>query len=151
MGTSLEIALWWMAQDSIAVKSTLAQVMAWCRQVTSNYLSHADQDLYHQMTSLGHKKLMCAKSAWMMTFSHWGPIMRTKFSWETMVMCSDSQVHFVISWGCNPLNTLRLKQNGWHFGDNIFKCIFMNDTRSVLFHISLQFVQGPIDDKSALV
>ena len=27
----------------------------------------------------------------------------------------------------NPDNTLRLKQNGHHFADNIFKCIFLNE------------------------
>ena len=26
----------------------------------------------------------------------------------------------------DPVNTLRLKQNGRHFADNIFKCIFLN-------------------------
>ena len=41
-GISYEIALWWMPQDLTddnLDKSTLVQVMAWCRQATSHYLS----------------------------------------------------------------------------------------------------------------
>ena len=34
-----KIALRWMSQDRIDDKSTLVQVMAWCRQATSHYLS----------------------------------------------------------------------------------------------------------------
>ena len=36
---SFEIALRWMPQDFTDDKSTLAQVLAWCRQATSHYLS----------------------------------------------------------------------------------------------------------------
>ena len=43
-------------------------------------------------------------------------------------------------------------ENGRHFADNIFKCIFMKDMFNVLIQISLKFVPlGPIDNKSALV
>ena len=38
-GISYEIALRWMPQDFTDDKSTLVQVMAWCRQATSHYLS----------------------------------------------------------------------------------------------------------------
>ena len=38
-GISYEIALRWMSQDLTDDKSTLIQVMAWCRQATSHYLS----------------------------------------------------------------------------------------------------------------
>ena len=38
-GISYEIALRWMPQDLADDKSTLVQVMAWCRQATSHYLS----------------------------------------------------------------------------------------------------------------
>ena len=39
MRTSCEIALWWMPQNTFDGKSTLVQIMAWCRQATSHYLS----------------------------------------------------------------------------------------------------------------
>ena len=38
------------------------------------------------------------------------------------------------------LNTLRLRQNGQHFPDNIFKCIFFNENIWILIKISLKFV-----------
>ena len=38
-GISYEIALRWMPLDLTDDKSTLIQVMAWCRQATSHYLS----------------------------------------------------------------------------------------------------------------
>ena len=38
-GISYEIALRWMPQDLTDDKSTLVQLMAWCRQATSHYLS----------------------------------------------------------------------------------------------------------------
>ena len=38
-GSSCEIALIWMSLDTTNDQSTLVQVMAWCRQATSHYLS----------------------------------------------------------------------------------------------------------------
>ena len=38
-GISCEIALIWMSSDFTDDQSTLVQVMAWCRQATSHYLS----------------------------------------------------------------------------------------------------------------
>ena len=38
-GISCELALRWMSLDLTDDKSTLVQVMAWCRQATSHYLS----------------------------------------------------------------------------------------------------------------
>ena len=38
-GISCKIVLWWMPLDLSDNKSTLVQVMAWCRQATSHYLS----------------------------------------------------------------------------------------------------------------
>ena len=43
-------------------------------------------------------------------------------------------------------------QNGRHFADNIFRCIFVSEKFSILMTISLQFVpKGPIDNNRALV
>ena len=50
------------------------------------------------------------------------------------------------------LNTLRPRQNGHHFPDNIFKCIFLNENVWISIKISLNFVpKGPINNISALV
>ena len=50
------------------------------------------------------------------------------------------------------LNTLRLRQNGRHFPDAIFKCIFLNENIWILIEISLKFVpKGQINNIPALV
>ena len=38
------------------------------------------------------------------------------------------------------INTLRPRQNGRHFPDDVFKCIFLNENVLVLIKISLKFV-----------
>ena len=53
---------------------------------------------------------------------------------------------------CTYLNTLRPRQNGHRFPDNIFKCIFLNENVWILIKISLKFVpKGPINDIPSLV
>ena len=43
-------------------------------------------------------------------------------------------------------------QNGRHFADGIFICIFLNDKFYILIKISLNFVSdGPVDNNQALV
>ena len=49
-------------------------------------------------------------------------------------------------------NTLRPRQNGRHFADDIFKCIFVNENLWIPIKISLKFVpKGPINNIPALV
>ena len=43
---SCEIALIWISLDFTDDQSTLVQVMAWCRQATSHYLSQCWQQIY---------------------------------------------------------------------------------------------------------
>ena len=50
------------------------------------------------------------------------------------------------------LNTLRPRQNGRCFADDIFKCIFLNENVWIPIEISLKFVpKGPINYTPALV
>ena len=50
------------------------------------------------------------------------------------------------------LNTLMPRQNGRHFADDIFKCIFLNENVWISIKISLKFVpKGPINNIPALV
>ena len=50
------------------------------------------------------------------------------------------------------INTLRPRQNGRHFPDDIFKCIFLNENVKISIKISLKFVpKGPINNIPALV
>ena len=54
--------------------------------------------------------------------------------------------------GASFINTLRPRQDGRHFSDNIFKCIFLNENVLILIKISLKFVpKGPINNMPALV
>ena len=50
------------------------------------------------------------------------------------------------------VDTLRTRQNGRNFPEDIFKCIFLNENVSILIKISLKFVpKGPINNIPALV
>ena len=76
---------------------------------------------------------------------------------------SDSKVHGANMgsiWGrqdpagshVGPINTLRPKQNGRNFADDILKCIFLNENVWIPNKISLKFVpKGPINNNPALV
>ena len=56
----------------------------------------------------------------------------------------------VMSW--THFNTLRLRKNGHHFPDDIFRCIFFNENISNWIKMSLKFVpKGPINNIQALV
>ena len=59
-------------------------------------------------------------------------------------------------WCQSPLtdrvNTLGPRQNGRHFADDIFKCIFLNENVWISIKISLKFIpKGPINNIPALV
>ena len=59
-----------------------------------------------------------------------------------------TSTHILIS--C--LNTLRPRQNGRHFPDDISKCIFLNENMWIFIEISLKFVpKGLINNIPALV
>ena len=50
------------------------------------------------------------------------------------------------------ISTLRPRQNGRHFADDIFKCIFLNENVWISIKMSLKFVpKGPINNIPALV
>ena len=50
------------------------------------------------------------------------------------------------------VNTLRPRQDGCHFADDIFMCIFVNENCCILIKFSLKYVRkGPIDNNPALV
>ena len=56
---------------------------------------------------------------------------------------------------CEPMrtwfNTLRPRQNGRHFADDMFKCIFLNENVWIPIEISLTFVpKGSINNNPAL-
>ena len=80
---------------------------------------------------------------------------------QTRVWRTAARLSYVLSrsttwrlsrWGCYFLNTLRTRQNGRHFVDGTFKCIFLNENARFSIEISLMFVpKGPINNIPALV
>ena len=57
-----------------------------------------------------------------------------------------------MSGGYDAINTLRQRQNGRHFTDDIFKCIFLNENVLIPIKISLKFVpKGQINKIPVLV
>ena len=64
-------------------------------------------------------------------------------SWtRTVSHTTISQIQFKINH--DDVNTLRLKQNGRHFTDGVFKCIFLNKKFCIPIHISLNFVPNKV-------
>ena len=67
--------------------------------------------------------------------------------WHQAIIC-------VISGGITrrEINSSSIEQNGRHFADDIFKCIFMNEKLRILIKISLKFVpKCLIDNKPMFV
>ena len=68
--------------------------------------------------------------------------------------CPRPQPHHPLKcrWVSPLLNTLRPRQDGRHFPDNVFKSIFMNENAWISIKIPLKFVaKGPINKIPALV
>ena len=67
-------------------------------------------------------------------------------AYTVCIISLHSQVH------PNHINTLRPTQNGRHFADDIFICIFVNENGWVSINISPNFIpKGEINNMSALV
>ena len=68
-----------------------------------------------------------------------------------MACCLTAPSHYLAQcWF--TINTLRPRQNGRRFPDDIFKCIFLNKNVWISIKISLKFVpKGPINNIPALV
>ena len=74
--------------------------------------------------------------------------------WEMSSGPVKRRLFMALSWNisCQLFNTLRQRQNGRHFTDNIFKCIFLNENVWISIGISLKFVpRSPINNILALV
>ena len=56
------------------------------------------------------------------------------------------------TYATSDIYTLRSRQNGRHFTDEIFKCVFLNENVWILIKVSLKFVpKGPINIIAAFV
>ena len=66
--------------------------------------------------------------------------------------CTDAHVNMNGYCAQKAVNTLRPRQNGRHFADDIFKCILLNENVWIPNEISLKFVPtGPINNIPSLV
>ena len=78
--------------------------------------------------------------------------------WNTKVFIKENafedtvcEIGSTLSWP-KCVNTLRPRQNGRHFADDICKCIFLNENVRIPIEISLKFVpKGPINNIPSLV
>ena len=108
-----------MPLDLTDDRSTLVQVMAWCHQATSHYLTNVDPDLCRHMASLGLNELICSYNN----------------------ICRQHKCICSLTLPC--LNIMA----GWHFEDDIFKCVSIKENICILIHISMHFVHnGPTDN-----
>ena len=122
-GIFCKIALRWMSMDLTHDKSTLVQVMAWCRQATSHYLSQC----------------------WPRSLSPYGV---TRPQW--VKVCN--LYMFIKVKQLWLFNTLRPRQNGCHFTEDICKCIFLNENAWISLKMLLKFVpKVPINNIPALI
>ena len=108
-GISNEIALRWMPLDLTDDKSTLVQVMAWCRQATSHYLS--------QCWPRSMSPNDVTRPQWANTMSprqiglrFTDIVCKLIFLWQAIIWTSDFLAHKVI----NALQWLSI-QHHWHF------------------------------------
>ena len=85
-----------------------------------------------------------------------------QFHWKSMIGSTPGSIDNELEWqwsnvvrrysGSNNVNTLKPGQNGRHFADDVFKCIFLNENVWILINISLKFVpKGLINNIPALV
>ena len=82
------------------------------------------------------------------TLLHFVYICDVKLGFYTQFLLLQQNIETDLIYFCN---TLRPRQNGRHFPDHIFKCIFLNENVSVAIKIILGFVAtGPINNIPAL-
>ena len=72
------------------------------------------------------------------------------------VLVLQIEVTVIDEWNGNQsvwdINSLKPRQDGRHFPDDIFKCILLNENVSIAIKMSLKFVpEGPINNIPALV
>ena len=132
-----------MPQKLTNDKSIYVEVSAWCHQETGLFTrANVDFDSYRQLASLCHNGPMYLNkniyTGILLSFCH-------AFV-EVMCPCGS------VSCTENPVKTMRPRQNGRHFSDDIFKCIFLNENIWISIKMSLNFVsKGPNKKFPALI
>ena len=107
----------------------------WCVNTLLKWIHSADQIIYHSWVTTNTIN----------TFCHWATHVKNIKRYSNRVACTASyrcKTDRSISFRSMilHLNPLRPRQNGRHFPDDIFKCIFVNDDVWIAIKISLKFV-----------
>ena len=98
------------------------------------------------LRSSGGNRLFCVLSSLGVCDKHQSVIWRQFAQVSLTIQCYIIVCHHPF------INTLRPRQNGRHFADDILKCIFLNGNVWILIKISLKFVpKGPINNIPTLV
>ena len=87
-------------------------------------------------------------------FGSWYYITYSVYPIHTTVLLSCVMFYVCVMgyWWMYMINTFRPRQNGRHFADDNFKCIFLNENIWIPIKISLKFVRkGPINNIRSLV
>ena len=143
---------------------SIIHVIAWCHQATSHYLNqcwprHAlpcgitrlfCNMVNTSMIMIMDYCLMAAKSLPELMLTHCQVIesSNNNFKWFYL----QNGCLFIQVSTCSGINTLRPRQNGRHFADDMFKCIFLNGNVRISIKISLKFLpKDPINSIPSLV
>ena len=139
-----------MSMDFTDDKLTLIMVMAWCVVAPSHYLSQCwpRSMLWYAITRPQRVKDVVHPKTFVFVLN--SALISANFTYII-------QGHFTntgaITWlHLVPVYKLRQRQNGRHFADSIFKCIFLNENVWITIKFSMKFVpKGPINNIPALV
>ena len=117
--------------------------------IYSTVYSGADQRKHQSPASLAFVRGI---HRWPVNSPHKGPVTRKMVPFDEVIMKPlKSGTHFT-KISHIQFNTLKPRQNGRHFADDTFKCIFLNENVWIPITIWLEFVpKGPINNIPALV
>ena len=77
-------------------------------------------------------------------------VLSSVWKMKMTISCLVGSRYVTLNWACWiqwQFNTLRPRQNGRHFADDVFKCIFLNENVWILLKISLKFIpKSPINN-----
>ena len=125
--------------DHDVIMTTMASQITSLTVVYSIVYSDVDQRK-HQSSAL--LALCVGNSPGPVNSPHKEPVTRNMFPFDDVIMIING----------NSLNTLRPRQNGRHFADDIFKCVFLNENIWTPLKISLKIApKDPINNIPALV
>ena len=134
---------------SDVIMGAMASQITSLKIVYSNVYSGTDERKYQSVALLAFVRGI---HQWLVNSPHKGPETQKMFPFDDVIMGNAESVSMAWHHDAMGFNTLRLKQNGRHFADDMFKWIFLKENVWIPIKISLKFVpRGPINNIPALV